>query len=131
MPTYIEGPLRALETDVKQLRCGRPPHAKRGEYHLHQSSKIKYQTRQLCRGSTPPWSRARVDCGIQIKLKCSDRAILAERRSQQKKTDKTAVPNQQAKTPSAQAVPAPTSSTPEAKAGLYDSGMYWKFLEWN
>ena len=22
-----------------------------------------------CRGSTPPWSRARVDCGIQIKLK--------------------------------------------------------------
>ena len=35
--------------------------------------------------STPPWSRARVDCGIQIKLKCSDRAILAERRSQQKK----------------------------------------------
>ena len=37
-----------------------------------------------CRGSTPPWSRARVDRGIQIKLKCSDRAILAERRSQQK-----------------------------------------------
>ena len=33
----------------------------------------------------PPWSRARVDCGIQIKLKCSNRAILAERRSQQKK----------------------------------------------
>ena len=31
MPTYIGGPLRALETDVKQLRCGRPPHAKRGE----------------------------------------------------------------------------------------------------
>ena len=38
-----------------------------------------------CRGSTPPWSRARVDCGVQIKLKCSDRAILAKRRSQQKK----------------------------------------------
>ena len=38
-----------------------------------------------CRGSTPPWSRVRADCGIQIKLKCSDRAILAERRSQQKK----------------------------------------------
>ena len=41
-----------------------------------------------CRGSTPPWSRARVDCGIQIKLKCSDRAILAERRSQQNYTGK-------------------------------------------
>ena len=24
---------------------------------------------RACRGSTPPWSRARVDCGIQIKLK--------------------------------------------------------------
>ena len=34
MPKYIRGPLRALETDVKQLRCGRPPHAKRGEYVL-------------------------------------------------------------------------------------------------
>ena len=40
-------------------------------------------------GMTPPWSRARVDCGIQIKLKCSDRAILAERRSQQKKNPLT------------------------------------------
>ena len=43
------------------------------------------------RADSLPWfdsprSRARVDCGIQIKLKCSDRAILAERRSQQKKT---------------------------------------------
>ena len=38
-----------------------------------------------CRGSTPPWSRARVDRGVQIKLKCSDRAILAERRSQKNK----------------------------------------------
>ena len=47
------------------------------------------------RADSLPWfdsprSRARVDCGIQIKLKCSDRARLAERRSQQKKEPKHA-----------------------------------------
>ena len=35
--------------------------------------------------STRALDQGGVDCGIQIKLKCSDRAILAERRSQQKK----------------------------------------------
>ena len=36
--------------------------------------------------STRALDQGGVDCGIQIKLKCSDRAILAERRSQQKKS---------------------------------------------
>ena len=37
-----------------------------------------------CRGSTPPWSRARVDCGKQIKLKCSDQGTCPKWRSQKK-----------------------------------------------
>ena len=37
-----------------------------------------------CRGSTPPWSRARVDCGIQIKLKCSDQGTCPKWRSHKK-----------------------------------------------
>ena len=37
-----------------------------------------------CRGSTPPWSRARVDCGIQIKLKCSGQGTCPRWRSRKK-----------------------------------------------
>ena len=37
-----------------------------------------------CRGSTPPWSRARLDCGIQIKLKCSHQGTCPKWRSRKK-----------------------------------------------